>query len=93
LIAEQRARLIWMNASLPQRDASIDLFKPKECMHMTEAAKVPVKPSQNSSLPKHCDRSRPAREVDRLFEDFGGEWLALPALAASTSERRTTPTK
>src|SRR5258708_7957216 len=59
----------------PQRDASIDLFKPKECMHMTEAAKVPVKPSQkfvSSQALRPFQTLR--REVDRLFEDFGGEW-------------------
>ncbi len=42
---------------------------------MTEAAKVPVKPSQkfvSSQALRPFQTLR--REVDRLFEDFGGEW-------------------
>jgi len=42
---------------------------------MTEAAKVPLKPSQkfvSSQALRPFQTLR--REVDRLFEDFGGEW-------------------
>jgi HSP20 family protein len=48
-------------------------------MPMTEAAKVPVKPSQKFASSQAL---RPfqtlRREVDRLFEDFGGEFWRSP---------------
>src|SRR5437867_6531445 len=69
-----------MNASLPpKRDASIDLFKPKEGMQMNEAAKVSVKSSQKfASSPALRPFQSLRREVDRLFEDFGGEFWRSP---------------
>ena len=43
---------------------------------MTEAAKVPVKPSQKFASSRPFQTLR--REVDRLFEDFGGEFWRSP---------------